>query len=271
MHSVFVNEDLNNLLNEQGYVIIKKFLSTTQTQTLVDFHQQSGSDKCRASFTTFAAEDFNYKKSVDEKIKEAFASSFIEHINGQYTPFWGNFFTKLPGGPSMPLHADWQYANEPNEISFNIWTPLIDTNTDNGAFGVVPKSHKVVNQPRGINLEQFYLERGEEIKLKHGQTLYLNCGDAIIYDHRLLHFSLPNNSNAARLAATLVGVNKNSEIVHYAADYEGGAVFKYKFSDVEDVLRISFKTKPIHLTPEKELGILNLKPLSLCDFEYFTS
>lgn len=266
MYEVLTNEKHNLSFLRNGFVIVKDFLQPSQIETLSKFYHEFGPDECRNAFTTFATNNYDYKKAVDEKIKEVFSKSFNTYISEKYSPFWGNFFTKPSQSPPMPLHADWQYANEPNSISFNIWVPLVDTSIENGAFGIVPKSHLVVNQIRGINLSHFYLSNGEKILEKIGKILILKKGEAIIYDHRLLHFSLPNKSMEQRLAATLVGTEKNNEIIHFAADYEGAPVYKYAFSGTEDVLKTPFKMRPSHLEPVEELGFITLKPLTIEDF-----
>jgi hypothetical protein len=43
----------------------------------------------------------------------------------------------------------------------------------------------------------------------------MKAGDAIIYDHRLIHGSPPNLSNKVRLAINMVYIAKESMPVHY--------------------------------------------------------
>lgn len=262
-YNVFKDEILNNILNEEGYVVVH-FLSQAEIQDLVSFFE-CGTDEQKNGFTTFAVDDYEYRKSVNEKIIEIFSRGFSKFFSG-YIPFWGNFFTKQPGSPAMPLHADLQYVEEPEQISLNVWCPLVDTLVENGAFGVVPFSHKYVNQIRGMNITDLYRKYAKEIEVKLGKILEIKAGYAVIYDHRLLHYSLPNNSTEKRLAATLVAVPEGTSLIHYYANKEGDTlVYKYNIDSVEDFLHTEFLKAPKGKHPVAK-NLFEASPLTASDF-----
>jgi hypothetical protein len=265
-HSVFKDNALNNLLNKQGYVIVP-FLSSEEVELLREFFDNS--EKAHQEhFTTFASNSKSYRRLVDEAIKNVFARSFCSYFQ-EYEPFWGNFFTKPTKSPAMPLHADLQYVNEPQFISLNIWTPLVDTNIHNGAFGVVPFSHKALNQIRGTNITDAYRKNAKEIETAHGKILELKAGEAVIYDHRLLHYSLPNVTDFGRLSATMVVVPKGVPLLHYFASFEGNTtIYKYQIRSVEDFLDTDFLMEPTHLSPIETKKNHVSVPLTVEDFNF---
>jgi ectoine hydroxylase-related dioxygenase (phytanoyl-CoA dioxygenase family) len=247
MRAVLTDPILNQLLAAEGYVVVP-WLNAKEVTALRNAYENSGDREQKGAFTTFACSDEAYRSQIDEAIKTVFARSFHGHLSA-YRPFWGNFFTKPDGADAMPLHADLQYVDEPEHISLNIWCPLVDTTEENGAFGVVPRSHLVTDQLRGVRLPQYYARHAEDIRDRCGTVLRLKAGEAVIYDHRLLHYSLPNRSSQQRLAATLVAVPNHAHVVHYFAQAEGSPFDEYRLNDVRDLLRTPFFNRPEHLTP----------------------
>jgi hypothetical protein len=266
--TVFKAQKLNNLFEKQGYVIVNLF-GEDETNILKDFFIQQDIT-LNQSFTTFATNNYEYRKSIDNKLKELFYPYFHKIFNN-YHPFWGNYFTKHPQSPAMPLHADLQYVEEPDEISINIWCPLVDTIPNNGALGIVPMSHKVCTQIRGINLPQFYAKNANEILEKFGEIIELKAGQAIIYNHRLLHFSNANNSSTSRLAITMIGVPVNKQLIHYAAENEKSLIQKYYIESVDDFLKTNFKEIPKHLSPKDPIHNYPFRDLTINDFEMISS
>ena len=265
MYTILKDEFLNNVLNEQGFVVVS-FLNEEEINSLITFFE-SGTEEQKSGFTTFAVNDYDYRKSVNEQIITAFSRSFNSLLT-EYKPFWGNFFTKHPNSEAMPLHADLQYVEEPQHISLNIWCPLVDTSRENGALGVVPGSHKILNQMRGTNVTDSYRKFAKEIETELGQILEVKAGEAVIYDHRLLHYSLPNNSLEKRLAATLVAVPNGAPLIHYYAVNEGDSlVYKYSLEYIEDFLRSEFLKAPNGKQPVEEINF-KASPLTLNDFSH---
>lgn len=244
-HNVFKSAEFNNSINEKGFVIIN-ILSNNDIELLIEYFNNLNQTHNNL-FTTFLSDDYLYKKDIDKKIKEVFNSSFYE-LFSDYEPLWGNFFPKHSGSPEMPLHADFQYVKEPDEISVNIWCPLVNSNSENGSLGIIPYSHRIVNQIRGTNTYRFYLKNEQYIINNFGIIPSLRPGQAIIYDHRLLHYSPPNISKKNRLAATLICKPKNAQVIHYYSDNEEEKITKYLVKSTNDLLEMKFKVRPNHLT-----------------------
>lgn len=266
---VFNDQNLDNQIHEWGFVKIE-FLDDWQLSKLTAIYSDLQNKFGYAPFTTFMSEDIRYKRTVDIAIKNVFEES-VKKIFKIHVPFWGNFFTKNSGSPQMPLHADLQYVDENRCISLNIWAPLSATGKTNATLGVVPGSHRLMKQIRGLNITGAYAENAEVIAEKFVYWLDFKPGEAIIYDHRLLHLSSANNSSDPRVAATLVMVPKNEPITMYFAQKEGDTTFyAYCINHIEELLPTEFKKLPVHLTPSLIVEGYQFTPISPVDVEKVT-
>jgi ectoine hydroxylase-related dioxygenase (phytanoyl-CoA dioxygenase family) len=244
---IFLNNTLEQAFLERGYVTVP-LLSKGEVEELNAFFQKITPSDSQL-FTTFASSDTDYCLEVDSFTKKFLAPHF-DRLFEKHRPFWGNFFLKSPGAEAMQLHADLQYVDEPDYISVNMWIPLCDTDPRNGALGVVPCSHLYLRSLRGTNMTASYRKLALEIQQRHGRTISLNAGTAIIYDHRLLHFSTANITASERLAIAMVGVPEEVRAIHFYADsLDAVRVEKYHLTSASDLIRAGFNKRPYHLEP----------------------
>lgn len=261
IQEIFYDKVLNNDFRGKGFVKLQ-FLDSNQIEELREFYEKNHYNQ-PAEFTSFMNESFHYRLEIDKKIKEVFEQP-AKKLLSRHVPFWGNFFTKHPQTPPMPLHADLQYVDENFDISLNIWTPLTKTNSNNATLGVVPRSHLAMKQVRGLNITAAYEKYANEIAKSCVEYLEFEPGEAIIYDHRLLHLSSANNSNVKRVAATLTMVPQNQKVQMYFAKNEGDTTFYlYEIDNITDVLKTQFKKIPEHLTPIKTITNYQFSPVTL--------
>ncbi len=256
---VFRDQRLDRQFRQLGFITLPLLSECEVRDLLTYFNSLAESD--RNVFTTFASENPDVKRMVDSRLKSALITHF-KQLFTYYEPFWGNFFIKSAMGPVMPLHADLQYVNEPDEVSFNIWCALTDTGPHNGALGVVPRSHLAVQGPRGTNVTNGYRKHAEEIRKKLGEVLVLKAGFAVIYDHRLLHWSVANTTSEMRIALTMVGTPLGAFKLHYYAEHEDATrLEKFRITSADDLIRAGFQQRPQHLEPIEVIEQCTLRPL----------
>ncbi|MCW5906352.1 MAG: phytanoyl-CoA dioxygenase family protein [Chitinophagales bacterium] len=269
IEDVFFDKQLNTQLSKLGYVKFP-FLNEPQLKVLSEFYEKIHANNA-VPFTTFMINDYVYRKAIDEQIKSVFAP-LIRTVFKRHTPFWGNFFSKLPGQPQMPLHSDLQYVDETTDISLNIWVPLSKTNSTTATLGIVPKSNTIMNQIRGVNIIDAYSKNADDIAERFVQYLDFEPGEAIIYDHRLLHLSAKNDSNQTRVAATLVMVPATKPVQMYFAEKEGDTTFYgYHIKSIDELLLTPFKKLPSHLIPIKTIKNYQFVPLTVNDVQKFVA
>ena len=97
----------------------------------------------------------------------------------------------LPGSHMQPWHQDGPHLNykkhEPCH-SLNVFVPLVDVDKANGGTEMVPTTH-ILGQ------SGFDGEPGDKLK---PVVILPKAGEAILFDYRLKHRGLANNSTAAR-------------------------------------------------------------------------
>ncbi|CAM6004738.1 unnamed protein product [Sphagnum balticum] len=111
-------------------------------------------------------------------------------------------------------HQDWNIVDEDKFRSFNIWVPLVDLSDDNGVICVMPGSHTWRKTYRSANIPTAYAEREQEFWASM-QRLYMKAGEALIYDHRLIHASGANTTDEIRLACVYGIIPQGAEMLYY--------------------------------------------------------
>lgn len=212
-HRILKDKILDQQLLEEGYVIIP-FLNEAEVADLKQFYQEQKIEKPKGLYATAHVDDSAFRSRINDYIK-AKNERAIEQYFDDCIPLGGTYIVKGAGeeGELMP-HQDWNIVNEDEgHRSFNIWTTLVDTNEDNGAILILEKSHDKMRTFRGANIpcafHQIYDEVWPNMKI-----LPMKAGEALVYDHRLLHASHHNKTEELRLA-TVYGVISNSAQMKY--------------------------------------------------------
>lgn len=102
----------------------------------------------------------------------------------------------------MSPHQDWTIVDEKQFVAINIWTPLIDTNADNGTLFVVPKSQAQKMFALRAPTIPFYFLKYFDAVLRCGIPTNAVAGEAVILNQSLIHYSSANTSDKIRIAIT---------------------------------------------------------------------
>ena len=250
----------SNDLETQGYVVLKKVPTKKIFEALSFFN----SNKENKLFTTHASSNLQHKFRVHEFL----LFFFNDLVFDNYEPIWGNFMYKEPHGSNLELHADWTYVNEEKNKSYNVWCPLVDTNLKNGCIWVVPKSHKIVKDIRGVALPRFYENHENILKRYFAKPLKLKAGEVLVYDHRLIHFSYPNYTSKGRPAATMIFTPINiPHLLHYTM-VNSEKINEYHFSSSEFLINLGFFERPSPMIkPVREIDKNLIRGYSLNEIE----
>lgn len=213
---ILKNEELNNTLIKQGYIVLDG-IDERAIQELINCYESGlPSSEIEGFQSTHFYKDSAYKKKVNDEIVKHF-DSLVSKQFCDYRAYFGNFMVKDSGLKSeMPLHADWTYVDEEKFVSIGLWCPLVDTSAHNGRLGVVPYSHLFPAGIRGPQIKNTFREQNEYIAKKYGKFLDVKAGQVVLYNHKTLHFSLPNLSNEKRIALNLVCIPEEAQVKHYA-------------------------------------------------------
>lgn len=213
---VFRNKEQEKSFQKFGFIKLP-FLSKQEVKDLLLFyHKHNNAELHSSGFqSTHFSKNREYKRKVQTEIGQVFSGK-LSTLLIDYKFVFGNFMVKNIGPESrMPIHADWTYVNEDQFQSLGIWCPLVDTTTLNGMLGVVPYSHNLDKNLRGPKIPNSFQKLDQYIIDNYGKMIPMKAGEIILYDHRLLHFSPPNESQDLRVAINVVATPLEAEIFHY--------------------------------------------------------
>jgi len=204
---------LEKRLLDQGYVVIP-FLSKEEISDLKTFYYQFNSDKLVGMSATAHLPDLEMRMHMNDKIKEVFRRA-IEETFVNANALGGSFIAKGKGNTgTLSPHQDWNIVDEDQFRSFNIWVPLVDLNADNGAICVMPKSHLWAKSFRSVNIRSAYNDVEPQLWQKM-KRLDMKAGEALFYDHRLIHASGENKTDEIRLAAVFGIIPDDADMFYY--------------------------------------------------------
>ncbi|GEM_PF-2123421 len=193
-----LSEDEKCFFQENGYLIIKDFLSSKTCQELKDAAHKHAQDKIHNYL--------NFHRDIEE-FKSLITHSSLHDIcdqvlNARMVPIGSIFFFGKPNNPlengSLP-HQDNYAAKAPNGSYLVASLALDVTRKDNGALYVYPGSNKLPELPfvesknfeyddSGKLIKNFPI--GNEVKIPDGYeklTLEYDPGDLILLHSNIIH------------------------------------------------------------------------------------
>jgi ectoine hydroxylase-related dioxygenase (phytanoyl-CoA dioxygenase family) len=244
---VFKNIALQQAFEKNGYVVVDA-VDINTVRTLHELYKNIQPESFPGFSSTIFNPDIALKQDTSRRITDIL-QPFINHHIEHYRSLGCSFLCKTPGQDSvMPVHNDWTIVEEPEYFSATIWMPLTDTNQDNGALWVLPGSHRFSDALRGPSMP--YVFKGlDDMLLPQMEPLYIKAGQAVIFNHALLHASPPNLSPSERIVVTFGFVPKDAKLIFNHLN-ENGKVEVYHVND-------DFFLTYNHIGHRPETGILS--------------
>lgn len=199
-----------------GYVLVEGFGADAVEEAAAVFSETTG--PVRSGFHNSLRLDVTDERTriaafVTRRFREP-----IERILHGVRPLTGAFLSKGSDGDSMVSpHQDWSLVDERIYRSFNIWMPLCETTAQNGALGIVRRSHRLPYTIRGTNVPSG-TELRADLLLPYVTAVPMRAGDALIYEHRMIHASSSNRSGVARTAMSVSVISHEAPALHYVGD-----------------------------------------------------
>lgn len=205
-------------IETKGYAVVD-LLDETEVKNLLSFYNRQPLPKDLAeselAFSIYSS-DTEYRKLVTQEIQRIFSSN-LASLFPNYRIAFSTFGTKKPNAlnSDMHLHQDPSVVDESVLKSFGVWCPLVDVDEKNGCLQVVPTSHLLNSKMRPYFVFNGFPYNQEILSIIQQQYLIpvsMKAGQALVYDKRLLHASLPNLTNSQRIAAIGILVPKDDPI-----------------------------------------------------------
>jgi hypothetical protein len=247
---ILIDDTLDKRLAEDGYVVLP-FLNTDELKSLLSLFNNKVSGAHEGLYATAHAGEYDFKKQINDEMLKVFGRA-VEQYFSNCRPLGGSYVVKYKGekGVLFP-HQDWNITDENHFRSFNVWVPLVNTSAENGAIAVLPHSHNLVKSYRASNLADPFMKINDYVWQFH-KTLDLKAGEALIYDHRLLHASGINKTDEPRIAVVFGIIPQTAEMRYYYMNYDKGMVEEYE-SNVEFFFRNNILKGPADLKKLKEI------------------
>lgn len=259
------DENLEKELWENGYVVVPFFDKET-VEELIAFYNSVTADYEGKIYASSHSSNIENKRKINEKIKSTYRSKVEElfinpHIMG------GTYVVKPAGTGISHPHLDWNLVKEGPYRSCNVWVPLIDLTETNGVIEVLPGSHKLFPTYRGPNIP----DRTNDLQSFFWDTmtqLYMKAGEALIYDHRLVHGSGDNLTEQMRPATACAVTNKEAELRLYYLDKDIDKVESFTGNNNEYLLTNVRFEKPTSMTSLGFIEEYELSQLIVSDFDF---
>lgn len=210
---IFQSNEKNEELKEKGYAIVP-FLTDKEVEELKSFFYEKHKELPEGMYATSHSPDFDLRKLMNEKIR-GYLDRAANSILKDARVLGATYMVKSKGANSaLHPHQDWSIVDESKYNSYNIWLPLVDTNSENGTLLILPDSHKLFDNTRGLNIPSSFEQVVDQV-WKYLKPINMKAGEALIYDHRLLHASEENKTDIARLVIVSGLVPKSAEMRYY--------------------------------------------------------
>lgn len=213
MTGIFKAQGKNELLEKEGYAVVP-FLNAREVKQLTDFFYANHSYLPEGMYATSHAPDFSFRQRMNEEVKQVCKRAIAETFDNAM-PLGATFMVKSKGEKgSLHPHQDWTIVDERKFCSYNIWLPLVDVNEENGTLLILPQSHNWLNNIRGLNIPSSF-DKVENEVWKYLMPLNVKAGEAVVYDHRLLHASGINKTETPRLTIVYGVIPGQAEMRYY--------------------------------------------------------
>lgn len=228
--AIFKNKQLQKEFDTNGFVKIS-LLDEADVKKLKGLYGHYFPQPSQDFFSSSYESNFLLKKEISNAIGEIIFPK-LKHIFVDFTWFGSAFLSKGNGIRSeMPMHQDWTIVDESKYIALNIWTPLQDTDANNGTLEVLAGSHKWHNVLRAPTLPFYYNGFQEQLKQKL-TVLPTKATEAIVLNQAVIHYSKPNKTDKMRVAITTGIKTANAPMLfHYWDKNMPNAIEQFKQDD----------------------------------------
>ncbi|MFZ4432505.1 MAG: phytanoyl-CoA dioxygenase family protein [Microthrixaceae bacterium] len=189
-------------LEEFGFTVVPDVLPPALLDAVRHLHARIGPapDDPRVSINwTFHSASSEHKRAVQRQVGEL-AGRVLDAVLVDHVAYLTTFITKWPGPNSaFPPHQDPSLLDERRFRGVTVWIPLADTDERNGGLHLVPGSHRFSRQLRVSDVDRFPFAGLDREMVEHGRLASVRAGDALVFDNRVVHYSLPNTTDEPRV------------------------------------------------------------------------
>lgn len=246
--AIFKNKKHQEEFNTNGFVKIS-LLNQADIEKLLALYRYYFPKPSEDFFSSSYESDFLLKKEISDAIAEIIFPK-LKQVFVDFSCFGSAFLSKGNGARSeMPMHQDWTIVDETKYVALNIWTPLQDTNAENGTLEVLAGSHKWHDVLRAPTLPFYYNGFQEQLKQKL-TILPTKATEAIVLNQAVIHYSKPNKTDKTRIAITTGIKSANAPMLFHYWDKNVPHVIEQFKQDDDFLLKFADFQKDIFNRPQ---------------------
>ncbi|MFN8276301.1 MAG: phytanoyl-CoA dioxygenase family protein [Chitinophagales bacterium] len=210
------DNQLQAQFEQEGYCVVS-FYDQNQIDALTGLYNSLRELPDSGFFPTTFLKDPEVRETINQRIQAIAATSLQRHFI-DIKVVNGSFIVKFPSGKSeLRMHQDMSLVDESKFCGVNVWCPLVSLTPNNGALYVLPRSHRLVPTYRGASIPNCYDRYAKNI-LPYLKPLYLEAGQAVVFDQSILHYSPNNRSTQLRVATNIFITQKAASFRMYYFD-----------------------------------------------------
>jgi hypothetical protein len=231
---VFLDDRLQEEFERQGFTVVRLLSASASRSLLAEIEQvreaYSPGESCTTGIEqSFCTDNAGYRQRIHEVASRIVEEPLIELLDG-YRLVAAGVMIKKPLAGEMDIHRDRTILADSDQVTLNVWCPLVDVDESAGTLSVLPGSHRITNvETPGV--ECFYASYGRKLK-RWSDSLRLRAGEAVLFDNGLLHWSTANRGRETRPVVRCTAVPIESRAVFYKLDSESGGT-RFELYDVE--------------------------------------
>jgi ectoine hydroxylase-related dioxygenase (phytanoyl-CoA dioxygenase family) len=239
MIPILKDERQQLFFEENGYLILP-VLDAREISDLRQYYFDSpiGKEQREGFHVSMDHEDKNFCRETRDFIWKNTLPKMSEYLT-DFKPFVASYTAKDPSPLGIvPPHQDWSFTDKESDgyCSITCWIALQDTTIENGALGVIPGSHKLMQNHRPSPSPQAPVPLAKHMFsiFPYTKLIEMKAGEMLMFDNRTFHASPPNVTNATRLAVGVGITQSSAELVHYYLKPDGEKQTLIKYSVDED-------------------------------------
>ena len=178
---------------------------------------------------SFCTTNADYRRSADALVSRYVREPLLSLLEG-YRLVASGVMIKQPGAQAGLLHRDSTTVVELDTVVLDVWCPLVDMTDDFGNLALLPGTHTLPNI-EAFGTPRFYSPYADALK-KLSVSYPLQAGEALIFDHRLLHWGRENRCPAPRPVVRAVAAPAASRMVCFRPE-SASAGRRFEIVDAE--------------------------------------
>lgn len=206
-------------IDARGWAVVP-FLTPDEVEALVDHYRGLGLT-AENNYCSIHERSSELKQGIGEQIRSAVEARVTDLDLPDHLVMGGVYIVKGPTQQFVEPHRDPTFVDETVGRSMNMWIPLQAVDRHNGCLWILPNSQHGDDSVRPGNSYEFpsYFDQIPTEEIWDAMVpIEMKAGEALIYDHRLLHGSRANDSGVERISVVVGLIPEGAELFFYHSE-----------------------------------------------------